>query len=87
MTTTPWATRSARGVRVTVPNFPFCGHASYREFGEAYNPAVGFAPRKTGSVVSSPPSALPGVTNSISWLRSLNTELYFEYLMDMDFPG
>jgi hypothetical protein len=36
---------SARGVRVNYPNDIWSGHVSYREFGDDYNPAVGFVTR------------------------------------------
>jgi hypothetical protein len=78
------ADRSARGVRVSFPNFPFYGHASYREFGEGYNPAVGFAPRR-GFRRFQPSLGYTHLTPEIAWLRSVNVDLYFEYLMDMDF--
>lgn len=76
--------RSARGMRISFPNYPFYGHASYREFGEGYNPAVGFAPR-TGIRRFQPTVGYTRITESWSSVRSINSELYYEYLMDMDF--
>jgi len=76
--------RSARGMRISLPNFPFYGHASYREFGKGYNPAVGFAPRN-GFRRFQPTIGYTRITESIAWVRSINSELYYEYLMGMDF--
>lgn len=76
--------RSTRGFRVAYPNIPFYLHASYREFGTAYDPAVGFASRN-GFRRFQPTAGYTLLTPRLSWLRSLETELYFEYLMDMDF--
>ena len=76
--------RSARGVRVSFPNFPFYGHASYRVFGEGYDPAVGFAPRR-GFRRFQPSIGYTHMTRSVSWLRSINSDLYYEYLMNMNY--
>jgi hypothetical protein len=43
--TTGWD-RAARGVRLNYPNDIWRMHVSYREFGDAWDPAVGFAPRR-----------------------------------------
>jgi hypothetical protein len=82
--TTSLTDRSTRGFRVAYPNIPFYAHASYREFGTGYDPAVGFASRN-GFRRFQPSAAYTLLTPGVSWLRSLSTELYFEYLMDMDF--
>jgi hypothetical protein len=37
--------RSSRGIRLNYPNQPWAGHVSYREFGRAFDPAVGFTQR------------------------------------------
>jgi hypothetical protein len=37
---------SARGFRINYPNDPFRAHVSVREFGNLYDPAVGFVPRR-----------------------------------------
>ncbi|MCH8523978.1 MAG: carbohydrate binding family 9 domain-containing protein [Balneolales bacterium] len=76
--------RTVRGMRISFPNFPFYGHASYREFGDAYNPAVGFAPRN-GFRRFQPTVGYTHMTRNSTLVRSLNTQLYYEYLMDMDF--
>jgi hypothetical protein len=38
--------RSVRGFRLNYPNNEWRAHVSLREFGDAWNPAVGFAPRR-----------------------------------------
>ena len=43
--TTSFFDRTTRGIRLTYPNQPWSGHVSYREFGEAFDPAVGFNAR------------------------------------------
>jgi hypothetical protein len=42
---TSWGDLTARGIRVNYPNDTLRIHTSYREFGERYDPAVGFVPR------------------------------------------
>ncbi|TVQ16680.1 MAG: hydrolase, partial [Balneolaceae bacterium] len=81
---TSLADRSTRGFRVSYPNIPFYAHASYREFGTGYDPAVGFASRN-GFRRFQPSAGYTLLTPGVSWLRAVNTELYFEYLMGMDF--
>ncbi|MCC5906861.1 MAG: carbohydrate binding family 9 domain-containing protein [Balneolaceae bacterium] len=76
--------RTSRGVRVAYPNFPFYWHASYREFGEAFNPAVGFAPRVAFRRFQ-PSFRYVELLNNSRTFRSWETELYFEYLTDLDF--
>ena len=39
--------RSARGLRINFPNQPWSGSLSYREFGNSYDPAVGFSRRNS----------------------------------------
>ncbi len=43
--TTSFFDRTTRGLRLSYPNQPWSGHVSYREFGNAFNPAVGFNAR------------------------------------------
>jgi hypothetical protein len=44
--TAAWTDHTARGVRLSYPNDLWSGHVSYREFGELFDPAVGFTPRR-----------------------------------------
>lgn len=43
--TTDFFDRTSRGIRFTYPNQPWSAKVSYREFGEAFDPAVGFNAR------------------------------------------
>lgn len=82
--TSSFLDRTSRGVRLAFPNFPFFGHVSYREFGSDFNPAVGFAERVAFRRLQ-PTIGYEWVMNKSSVIRSWETELYFEYLMDLDF--
>lgn len=76
--------RTSRGLRLNYPNQPWSGHVSYREFGNAYDPAVGFAPRNAfrrlqPSFGYSPQFPESDIFQQIEW------ELRFEHLTDLDF--
>jgi len=75
--------RSTRGFRLSFPNFPFFGHASYREFGTDFNPAVGIAPR-VGFRRFQPSVGYTKILSSNKLLRSFTSEVRYEHLMDMD---
>ena len=75
--------RSVRGFRFNFPNQPWEAHTSYREFGTAYNPAVGFAPRVGFRRLQPSISFSPLVENS-AFIRELSWGYYLEYLMGMD---
>ncbi len=76
--------RSSRGIRLNFPNRPWFGHVSYREFGDAFDPAVGFA-RRVGfrrlqpSIGFAPQFANSKVIDQVEW------GIRFEHLMDLDF--
>ena len=76
--------RSTRGVRVSYPNQPFSMHASYREFGSRYDPAIGFAPRN-GFRRFQPSFEYSWLYSQHKRLREVVLELRHEYLMDLDF--
>lgn len=76
--------RTSRGVRINYPNRPFSGHASYREFGSAFRPAVGFTPRN-GFRRFQPSVGYSTLVGGTPWLRELAVGLRHEYLMDLDF--
>ena len=76
--------RTARGFRLSFPNFPFYGHASYREFGITYNPAVGIAPRN-GFRRFQPSIGYQKVLSNNKIIRSFTTEIRYTNFMDMDF--
>ena len=66
--------RTTRGIRLSYPNQPWSGHVSYREFGDAFDPAVGFNARDGFRRLQ------PSVGYSIQVARSpLLREIVFEY--------
>lgn len=76
--------RTSRGIRLNYPNQPWAAHASYREFGNAFDPAVGFTPRNAfrrfqPSFSYSPQFPESDVFQQVEW------EFRFEHLMDLDF--
>jgi hypothetical protein len=75
--------RSTRGLRIAFPNFPFFWHASYREFGTHFDPAVGLAPR-VGIRRFQPTIGYTSIFATNPVIRSLTTEIRYEHLMDMD---
>lgn len=76
--------RSSRGIRLNFPNRPWFGHVSYREFGDAFDPAVGFV-RRIGfrrlqpSIGFAPQFPNSNVIDQVEW------GIRFEHLMDLDF--
>ena len=76
--------RTTRGVRMSFPNQPFFMHASYREFGSKYDPAVGFSPRN-GFKRFQPSFGYSWLLSEHLLFRELILELRHEYLMDLDF--
>ncbi|MCC5906622.1 MAG: carbohydrate binding family 9 domain-containing protein [Balneolaceae bacterium] len=76
--------KTSRGMRINFPNYPFYGWMSYREFGNSFNPAVGFTPRNTFRRWQ-PTVGYRQFLNRSNIIRSLETEAYFEYLMNLDF--
>ncbi|HMO40873.1 MAG TPA: DUF5916 domain-containing protein [Saprospiraceae bacterium] len=76
--------RTVRGARLNFPNQPWSGHVSYREFGEAYDPAVGFAPRVAFRRLQPTVTYSPLISKS-KVIRELTWEYNFEYLMELDF--
>lgn len=75
--------RQTRGVRVNFPNGLVRFHASLRDFGVAYDPAVGFSTRR-GYRRTQPTLTLAPRPASIASVREVQTELFFEYLTDLE---
>lgn len=75
--------RTVWGMRVNYPNDRWRAHASYREFGEVYDPAVGFVERN-GFRRFQPTFAFAPRPANIPSVRQLEWEFYFEYLTDLD---
>lgn len=79
-----WGQRTTRGLRFNYPNDPWVAHMSYREFGDAYDPAVGFV-RRVGFRRLQPTVGYEAVLENHSTIRQLGTTLRFEYLTDLTF--
>ncbi len=82
-TTNLWD-RSTRGIRLNFPNEPWSGHVSYREFGNAYDPAVGFAPRNSFRRLQPSIGFTPQFTES-DLFQQVGWGIRFEHLTDLDF--
>ena len=75
--------RSARGIRINFPNDPWSGSLSYREFGNWYDPAVGFSRRNSFRRVE-PRIRFSPLLEKSSVIRELQWEISFENLMSID---
>jgi len=80
---TDFSDRRARGIRFDFPNDVWQFSASLREFGEAFEPAVGFQ-RRNGFRRFQPTLAYAPRPSSIDWLRQVEWQLRFEYLTRLD---
>lgn len=65
---------SSWGARVGYPNDIWNGHVSYRDFGDEFDPAVGFVTRNNFRRVNSRVQFSPRVPG-ISWLRDMNHQV------------
>ncbi len=74
--------RSSRGFRFNFPNQPWSGSLSYREFGIAFDPAVGFNRRRAFRRIEPRVSYSPLIESS-KVVRELTWELSFEHLMSL----
>lgn len=79
-----WGQRTTRGLRLNYPNDPWVAHVSYREFGDAYDPAVGFV-RRVGFRRLQPTVGYEPVFEDHSTIRQLGVTLRYEYLTDLAF--
>ncbi|MFW6200821.1 MAG: DUF5916 domain-containing protein, partial [Gemmatimonadota bacterium] len=73
---------TGRGFRLNFPNDIWSGHVSYREFGEYYDPAVGFVTRNDFRRVE-PRIGWSPRPESVAWLRRLNFDVQFRYLTEL----
>ncbi len=73
---------STRGLRLNYPNDLWQAHISYREFGEEFDPAVGFNPRNGFKRVQPTVNYRP---RPESWeiVRQMEFGVEFEYMTDM----
>jgi hypothetical protein len=74
---------SSRGFRLNFPNPEWSGHLSYREFGEAYDPALGFVIRNNFRRVE-PRIGYTLRPEGISWIRQLDWSAQFRNLTQLD---
>ena len=77
------ADRSARGFRINYPNDVWRMHLSFREFGERWDPAVGFVQRR-GFRRSNPVVAFAPRPDWFAGVRHLEFRLHYEHLTDLD---
>lgn len=75
--------RSSRGVRWSFPNDLIRVHSSHREFGEEWNPAVGFVERR-GFRRHQPTLTIAPRPQNWKYIRQTEHQVYFEYLTDLD---
>jgi hypothetical protein len=75
--------RSAYGVRVNYPNDIWRAHVSYRQLGEAYDPAIGFTQRN-GFRRLQPSLTFAPRPEALASVRQLEFEAFFERLTDLD---
>ena len=73
---------SARGLRLNFPNDVWSGHISYREFGDDYNPAVGFVTRNGFRRIEPRIGWRP--RPNIDWIRRFDFSVQFRHLADID---
>ena len=75
------ADRSARGVRLNYPNDIWRMHISYREFGDEWDPAVGFVQRR-GIKRVNPSITYAPRPQRLASVRQLEFRLFYVYLTD-----
>jgi len=75
--------RRARGIRWSFPNDLIRLHSSYREFGEEWDPALGFVERR-GFKRHQPTLTIAPRPQRWSLIRQTEHRIYFEYLTDLD---
>ncbi|MFB6240582.1 MAG: hypothetical protein ABEJ46_03305, partial [Gemmatimonadota bacterium] len=83
--TSDFGDRSTRGVRMSYPNDIWRAHVSYREFGEDYDPAVGFVQR-TGFRRLQPSLSYNPRPEFLPWIRQANLGVRLEDLWSLDGP-
>ena len=75
--------RSSRGIRLNFPNQPWSGWVSYREFGDFYDPAVGFN-RRNGFRRFQPGIRFTPLFEESKIIRSIQWGIFYEYLTSLD---
>jgi hypothetical protein len=75
--------RSVRGLRLNFPNKPWSGWVSYREFGDQYNPAVGFN-RRNGFRRLQPTIKYAPLFEKSEVIREIEWSIRFEHLASLE---
>ncbi|MGB5498062.1 MAG: DUF5916 domain-containing protein [Maribacter sp.] len=75
--------RSVRGFRFNFPNQPWSAWVSYREFGDEYDPAVGFNQRNGFKRVQPALNYAPLFEES-NLIRKIEWGIYYEYLTSLE---
>jgi len=75
--------RTSRGARINFPNQPWSAWISYREFGDFYNPAVGFN-RRNGFRRLNPGIRYNPLFEKSKLIRSVEWGIFYEYLASLD---
>jgi len=75
--------RGSRGIRWSFPNELIRVHSSHREFGEEWDPAVGFADRR-GYRRHQPTLTIAPRPQNWELIRQTEHEIYYEHLTDLD---
>ncbi len=75
--------RSVRGFRFNFPNQPWSAWVSYREFGDEYDPAVGFN-RRNGFKRVQPALNYAPLFEKSKIIRAIEWGIYYEYLTSLE---
>ena len=75
--------RSVRGFRFNFPNQPWSAWVSYREFGDEYDPAVGFN-RRNGFKRVQPGLNYAPLFEKSNIIREIEWGIYYEYLTSLE---
>ncbi|NND78877.1 MAG: carbohydrate binding family 9 domain-containing protein [Maribacter sp.] len=75
--------RSVRGLRFNFPNQPWSAWVSYREFGDEYDPAVGFN-RRNGFKRLQPAINYAPLFEKSKVIREIEWGIYYEYLASLE---
>ena len=74
---------SVRGFRITYPNDIFRSHVSYREFGNNYNPAVGFG-RRNGFKRIQPSFSYHPRPEKYDFIRQVEFGIQYEFMTNLE---
>lgn len=79
---------SSNGIRINYPNDVWTAHLSYRQFGDYYNPSIGFVTRNNFRRLEPRIGWSPRLPN-VNWVRRLSFSAQFreQVSLSSDFPG